>query len=98
MGRAGQPRNGVRVRGPGDLRRGHVPRLPGARHTRLNLRLLALFLADLGRQPDTEGMAFRNALLYKPESKTPLAQVKKTLRYALSARVSYVAVIVFLLG
>lgn len=59
--------------------------------------LLALFVADLGRQPDPVGTEFRNALLYKPESKPPPAQVEKTLRYALAAGLSCIAVMVFLL-
>lgn len=59
--------------------------------------LLALFVADLSRQPDPAATAFRDALLYKPGSKPAPAQVDRTLRYALAAGFSCVAVVAFLL-
>jgi Na+/proline symporter len=58
--------------------------------------LLALYVADLGRQPDAEGTAFRESLLYKPESKPAPAQIQRTLRYAFIAGASCVAVMILL--
>lgn len=59
--------------------------------------ILALVVADLGRQPDPESTAFRDALLHKPQSKPTRPQLRRTLRYAMVAGVSCVAVIVLLL-
>ena len=59
--------------------------------------ILALVVADLGRQPDPESTAFRDALLNKPQSKPTRPQMQKTLRYAMVAGISCVAVIILLM-
>lgn len=59
--------------------------------------LAALYVADMGRQPDAEGEAFRDSLLHDPKGKPDPAQIQRTLRYALVTGLSCVVVMVFLL-
>lgn len=59
--------------------------------------LAALYVADMGSHPDTEGEAFRSSLLHDRKGKPAPAQIQRTLRYVLVAGLSCVIVIVFLL-